>query len=75
MVMTATPAEAGQIRQLEHRVTLRGPARAPAAAEPRAFPPANSGYHDYAEMSAAVGRRRGRAGGPVHPAASTPAST
>ena len=54
MVVTATPAEVGRIRQLGHRVTLLGPARAPAAAEPRAFPPADSGYHDYAEMSAEV---------------------
>jgi carboxypeptidase T len=54
MVVTATPAEVERIRQLGHRVTLLGPARAPAAAEQGAFPPADSGYHDYAEMSAEV---------------------
>ena len=54
LVVTATPAEAERIRQLGHRVTPLDAARAPAAAEPRAFPPADSGYHDYAELSAEV---------------------
>jgi carboxypeptidase T len=54
LVVTATPAEVGRIRALGHKVTLLGPARAPAAGEARAFPPADSGYHDYAEMSAEV---------------------
>jgi murein tripeptide amidase MpaA len=55
MVVTATSAEVERIRRLGHRVTLLGPARAPAAAGPEAFPPADSGYHDYAEINAAVG--------------------
>jgi murein tripeptide amidase MpaA len=54
LVVTATPAEVERIRRLGHRVTLLAPARAPAAAEPRAFPPADSRYHDYAELSAQV---------------------
>ena len=54
MVVTATPAEAERIRRLGHRITLLGPARAPAGAAPKAFPPADSGYHDYAEMAAEV---------------------
>jgi carboxypeptidase T len=54
MVVTATPTEVERIRRLGHRVTLLGPARTPAAAQPEAFPPADSGYHDYAEMSAEV---------------------
>jgi hypothetical protein len=53
LVVTATPAEVERIRQLGHRVTLLGPPRAPAAA-PKAFPPADGGYHDYAEMAAEV---------------------
>ena len=54
LVVTATPAEVERIRRLGHRVTLLAPARAPAAAAPRAFPPADSRYHDYAELSAQV---------------------
>ena len=54
LVVTATPSEVERIRQLGHRVTVLGPARAPAAAEPKAFPPADSGYHDYAELTAEV---------------------
>jgi hypothetical protein len=54
LVVTATPAEVARIRGLGHRVTLLGPARAPAAGQAKAFPPADSGYHDYAEMSAEV---------------------
>jgi carboxypeptidase T len=54
MVVTATRSEVERIRRLGYRVTALGPARAPAAAEPRAFPPADSGYHDYAELSAEV---------------------
>ena len=54
VVVTATPAEVERIRGLGYRVTALGPPRAPAAAEPRAFPPADSGYHDYAELSAEV---------------------
>jgi carboxypeptidase T len=54
MVVTATPAEVERIRRLGHRVTLLGPPRAPAPAGPQAFPPADSGYHDYAEMAAEV---------------------
>jgi carboxypeptidase T len=50
VVVTATPAEVERIPRLGHRVTLLGPPRAPAAAEPKAFPPADSGYHDYAEL-------------------------
>jgi carboxypeptidase T len=52
LVVTATPAEVARIRALGHKVTLLGPARAPAAGEARAFPPADSGYHDYAELAA-----------------------
>jgi murein tripeptide amidase MpaA len=54
MVVTATPAEVARIRRLGHPVTLLGPARAPAPGGAEAFPPADSGYHDYAEMSAEV---------------------
>ena len=54
LVVTATPAEVARIRGLGHKVTLLGPARAPAAGQARAFPPADSGYHDYAEMTAEV---------------------
>ena len=54
MVVTATPVEVGRIRRLGHRVTLLGPAQAPAAAGPKAFPPADSGYHDYAELASEV---------------------
>jgi murein tripeptide amidase MpaA len=54
MVVTATPAEVERIRRLGHRVTLLGPPRAPAAVAPKAFPPADSGYHDYAEINAEV---------------------
>jgi carboxypeptidase T len=54
LVVTATPSEVARIRRLGHRVTLLGPARAPAPAQAEAFPPADSGYHDYAEMSAEV---------------------
>ena len=54
MVVTATPSEVTRIRRLGHRVTLLGPARAPAPGGAEAFPPADSGYHDYAEMSAEV---------------------
>jgi carboxypeptidase T len=54
LVVTATPAEVARIRRLGHRVTLLDSVRAPAAVQPRAFPPADSGYHDYAEMSAEV---------------------
>ena len=54
MVVTATPAEVARIRRLGHRVTLLGPARAPAPGVAEAFPPADSGFHDYAEMSAEV---------------------
>src|SRR5215211_7801039 len=43
-----------RIRRLGHRVTLLGPAQAPAAAGPKAFPPADSGYHDYAELASEV---------------------
>ena len=52
LVVTATPAEVARIRRLGHRVTLLGEARASAPAEARAFPPADSGYHDYAEVAA-----------------------
>src|SRR5215211_2858771 len=44
MVVTATPVEVGRIRRLGHRVTLLGPARAPA----------DAGYHDYAELASEV---------------------
>jgi murein tripeptide amidase MpaA len=54
LVVTATPAEVARIRRLGHRVTLLGEARSPAAGEARAFPPADSGYHDYAELGAEV---------------------
>src|SRR5215211_2599831 len=54
LVVTATPAEVERIRALGHRVTLLGPAQAPAAAGPKAFPPADSGYHDYAELASEV---------------------
>ena len=54
LVVTATPAEVERIRRLGHRVTLLGPASAPVPSEAEAFPPADSGYHDYAEMSAEV---------------------
>jgi carboxypeptidase T len=54
LVVTATPAEVARIRGLGHKVTLLGLAGAPAPGEARAFPPADSGYHDYAEMSAEV---------------------
>jgi carboxypeptidase T len=53
LVVTATPAEVARIRRLGHKVTPLA-ARAPAAGQARAFPPADSGYHDYAEMSAEV---------------------
>jgi len=55
LVVTATRAEVSRIRGLGYRVTELGPARAPAAAEPEAFPPADGGYHDYAEINAEVG--------------------
>jgi len=55
LVVTATPAEVSRIRGLGYRVTELGPARAPAAAGPEAFPPADGGYHDYAEINAEVG--------------------
>ena len=45
MVVTATPSEVARIRRLGHRVTLLGPARAPAPGGAEAFPPADSGYH------------------------------
>jgi len=54
LVVTATPAEVERIRALGHRVTLLGPSRAPAAVAPDTFPPADSGYHDYAELAAEV---------------------
>lgn len=54
MVVTATPAEVERIRRLGHRVTLLGPPRVPAAAGPETFPPADSGYHDYAELASEV---------------------
>jgi murein tripeptide amidase MpaA len=54
MVVTATSAEVERIRRLGHRVTLLGPPRAPATVAPKAFPPADSGYHDYAELAAEV---------------------
>jgi hypothetical protein len=55
LVVTATRAEVSRIRGLGYRVTELGPARAPAAAEPEAFPAADGGYHDYAEINAEVG--------------------
>jgi carboxypeptidase T len=54
LVVTATPAEVARIRRLGHKVTPLA-ARAPAAGEARAFPPADSAYHDYAEINAEVG--------------------
>ena len=54
LVVTATPAEVARIRRLGHRVTLLGPARAPAPGGAEAFPPADSGYHDDAELRAEV---------------------
>ena len=55
LVVAATRAEVSRIRGLGYRVTELGPARAPAAAEPEAFPAADGGYHDCAEINAEVG--------------------
>jgi carboxypeptidase T len=54
LVVTATPQEVARIRRLGHRVTPLGAARAPVPGGAEAFPPADSRYHDYAEMSAQV---------------------
>ncbi|HVD13617.1 MAG TPA: M14 family metallopeptidase [Actinomycetota bacterium] len=49
VVVTATPAEVGRIRQLGYTVTAL-PAR-PAVATPLNFPPADAGYHNYTEVT------------------------
>jgi hypothetical protein len=56
VLVTATPTEAQSIRRRGFRVTrLTLPASAPGA-RPYDFPPADSGYHNYAEQVAAMDR-------------------
>ena len=58
VVVTATPGEARRLRELDYRVEAVRvrvePGTAPGGARANAFPPADSGYHDYDEMSAQV---------------------
>ncbi|MBB2911600.1 hypothetical protein FHS43_002873 [Streptosporangium becharense] len=55
VVVTATEAEVAAIRKLGHTVTRIPRSLSPAQPEQLAdFPPADSGYHNYAEMTAAV---------------------
>ncbi|AZK96215.1 MULTISPECIES: M14 family metallopeptidase [Streptomyces] len=61
VVVSATPAQAKKLRALGYGLTaLPGPgARAAAGADVRAldFPPADSRFHNYAEMTAAIDQR------------------
>jgi carboxypeptidase T len=55
VVVTATPREVRSLRRLGYRVTRpRMAAQRRARARASDFPPADSGYHDYAEMTAQI---------------------
>ncbi|GAA5079516.1 hypothetical protein HNP84_000856 [Thermocatellispora tengchongensis] len=54
VVVTATEAEVAQIKKLGHAVTLLPRPLAPVRPQPQDFPPADSGYHNYAELTAVV---------------------
>jgi len=56
VVITATPDEVKQIQSLGFKVEALPQAKAPVPSVPgiNAFPPSDSNYHDYAEMSAEI---------------------
>lgn len=54
IVVTATPGEITAIKRLGFRVTELAPARSPDGPKALDFPPADSNYHNYAEMTAEI---------------------
>ncbi|MFI6500773.1 M14 family zinc carboxypeptidase [Nonomuraea typhae] len=54
VMVTATPAEVAAIRKLGYRVTEVPRPLSPSGAEAFDFPPADSGFHNYAEMNANI---------------------
>lgn len=54
VTITATPAEVKRIRQLGFQVELVPAPTESGGVSTQAFPPADSGYHDYAEMVADI---------------------
>ena len=54
VVVTASETEVAEIKKLGYTVTVLPRPLAPALPQPQDFPPADSGYHNYAEMIAEV---------------------
>ncbi|MBO3747914.1 zinc carboxypeptidase [Streptosporangiaceae bacterium NEAU-GS5] len=54
IVVTATESEVAAIKQLGYKVTVIVPKLGPAVPQPQDFPAADSGYHNYAELTAVV---------------------
>ncbi|GLW11832.1 hypothetical protein Misp01_69600 [Microtetraspora sp. NBRC 13810] len=54
VVVTATEGEVAEIEKLGHRVTPLLKPSTPALPQPQDFPPADSGFHNYAELTAVV---------------------
>jgi hypothetical protein len=54
VVVTASDAEVTEIKKLGYTVTAMPRALSPSLPKPQDFPPADSGYHNYAELTAVV---------------------
>ncbi|MCG5214143.1 M14 family zinc carboxypeptidase [Streptosporangium soli] len=54
VVVTASETEVAEIKKLGYTVTVLPRPLAPALPQPQDFPPADSGYHNYAELNAVV---------------------